>query len=609
MRRASLAAVQPSDQPFRPMRAAANRVALFAILAAAASSSFMAWSSSESIEILWDEQVDHDIAVGLRDHPLTGGRPTLDGSQMRLPMYVNAAVFAMTGRDDLATMRAVSMAFGAVTILAAGGLARALFGSLAGALSAWLLGMSPYFLAYTRIAMTEGDVFLACFYTLAVWAFVAFQDRPTGRRWALTAVLTGLAVGSKLHGLALLPAFMLLAVLRSRDPTRPVVNPGPRQHRNLRRGLAAGAALLVCSLLPGIAAYGGLLSAEAAGGAALVGWILLCVAWVAILAWSVRLPTVSPRRITTLAGLFVFAGITLAVWMPVHVLNDDIPRSIARRLLRWDDRVPLAIGVDHLRLYAGIILIKATVPIGLAIVAGLLAAMARSRTDPRWRVPAACTAPFIAGLCLLPLRQTFHLMGVYPLLMIAAAACLVAAGRRVARRGRTAGWAVGLLVAAMLANLGWRVARSYPHFHLAGHDLIGDRWLGAESRGYRNLIQTPSDGVVSLVRWCDENAPPGSRVVSFLWEDHIVDRVRSERGEYVLVPRGLRPDSHVIPDPPSLVGADYVLLHVNNRLGYGDRPPDWPAEVDSPDRFAAVFTVRRAGLEVAWVFAARPASP
>ncbi len=248
-------------------------------------------------------------------------------------------------------------------------------------------------------------------------------------------------------------------------------------------------------------------------------------------------------------------------------------------------------------------------PIGLATVAGLLAAMARSRAEPRWRALAACAAPFIAGLCLLPLRQTFHLMGVYPLLMIAAAAFLVETVRRIARRGRTAGWVVGLLVTAMLANLGWSLARSYPHFHLAGHDLIGDRWLGAESRGYRNLIQTPSDGVVSLVRWCDENAPPGSRVVSFLWEDHIVERVRSDRPGYALVPRGLRPDSDVIPDPPPLADADYVLLHINNRLGYGDRPPDWPAEVDSPDRFAAVFTVRRAGLEVAWVFAARRASP
>jgi len=609
VRRASLAALQPSDQPFRATRPAANRIALFAILAAAASSSFIAWSSSESIEILWDEQVDHDIAVGLRDHPLAGRRPTLDGSQMRLPMYVNAAVFAMTGRDDLATMRAVSIAFAAFTILATGGLARALFGSLVGALSAWLVGISPYFLAYARIAMTEGDVFVACFYTLAVWAFVAFQDRPTGRRWALVAVLTGLAVGSKLHGLALLPSFMLLAVLRSRDPAPPAANPDPRQHRNLRRGLATGAALLVCSLLPGIAAHGGLLAAEAARDAAFVGWILLCGAWVAILAWSVRLPAVSPRRITTLAGLFVFAGITLAVWMPVHVLNDDIPRSIARRLLRWDDRVPLAIGVDHLRLYSGIILIKATVPIGLAIVAGLLAAIARSPKDPRWRVLAACTVPFIAGLCLLPLRQTFHLMGIYPLMMIAAAACLVETGRRIARRGRSVRWAGGLLVAAMLANLGWSVARSYPHFHLAGYDLIGDHWLWAESRGYRNLIQTPSDGVVSLVRWCDENAPPGSRVVSFLWEDHIVERVRSDRPGYEFVPRGLRPDSDVIPDPPSLIDADYVLLHINNRLGYGDRPPDWPTDVDSPDRFAAVFTVRRAGLEVAWVFAAAPASP
>src|SRR5437667_7970462 len=88
----------------------------------AAASCTLGFLSARHLETLWDEQVDHDIAVGLRDHPLTGDHPAIDASQMRLPMYVNALVFKITGRDSLKLSRVVSLVVGGVTIVAAAGL-------------------------------------------------------------------------------------------------------------------------------------------------------------------------------------------------------------------------------------------------------------------------------------------------------------------------------------------------------------------------------------------------------------------------------------------------------------------------------------------------------
>lgn len=630
MRRAKVATgTAPSVAAGRRLAVRHDRAAAVAILVAAAVSTIIAWHSATHLEILWDEQVDHDIAVGLRTSPLFGEQPTLDGSQMRLPMYVNALVFALTGRDDLMVMRAVSVVIGAVTVLAAGGLARALFGPLVGALTALLLGTSPYFLAYARVAMTEGDVFLACLYTLTTWAFVAHDRRPSGTRWIACAVLLGLAVGSKLHGAILILVPVLLTFTRRGEDRpsadRPAAGGPPRFHR----AVIAGLFVIALTLIPGaVARESDALSEAAARSMSTVGWGLACVLWIIGLRAGLRADPARPGRWVALAGLAGFALITVCVWMPVHLLEHEIPRTIARRVLQWDDAVPLARWGDHLRLYAGIVAIKQTVPWGIACFAGLSWAVVRAWGDRRWRPPLIGFLAYVTALCFLPLRQTFYLMAVYPLLMVMLAAFIVHIGLVARRLGRPVAVAWVICVAGMLTHLGYRVAAAYPHFHLHGHELVGNRWLGAESRGYRNLIQTPSDGVASLIRWCDEHASPGDRVVSYLWEDHIIDRLVSAsspgqhspgqytpghaRGyvgpipanpTYTLLRRGLTAAGHDPPRPPPVDGADYVLLHLNNRLGYGDRPPDWPDEPAFSAGFAPVYTVVRSGIPVGWVYA------
>jgi len=195
-------------------------------------------------------------------------------------------------------------------------------------------------------------------------------------------------------------------------------------------------------------------------------------------------------------------------------------------------------------------------------------------------------------------------MGVYPLIMVVVAGFIVEIGRRLSRWSAAGAAVWTSVVLLMLAHLGHRLHAAYPAFHLYGHDLVGDRWMGAESRGYRNLIQTPSDGVAELIAWCNESprVREGSRVVSFLWEERIIASLLPPDPHYRFVPRGVSSDRETLPPAPSIGEADVVLLHINNLLGYGDRPPDVPPMDELRERFEVAHAARRGGMEVAWAY-------
>ena len=566
-------------------------------IAAACASAAIGWGSARHLEISWDEHEDHAIAAALRDHPLTGGPSAVDASQMRLPMYVNAAAYAVTGRDDLAISRGVSLAAGALTVIAAAALGRMLFGPLVGGLAAILLAFSPYFLSFARISMTEGDVFCAACMTLSMWGFVRFLREPGAGRWVLAAVLLGLALGSKVFAIALLPVYILEALLAPKPPT--IGNAGREQNARRVVVLLMGAAVVIVATA--IAAF-------FLQTAAVFGWALLLWLWLYTIIFILRARVLLEGRIACVVGMIVLAAITCGVLMPVHLTQHDIARNLARRLLRWDHQAPLAHLSDHLRLYSGILLIKLTVPLGLLTAVALVYAAARSRRDGAWRICFLTVLLYVAGLCLLPLWQTFYLMGIYPLLMILSAAFVVLIGRRLGERQRPAAIAWAALMIALLIHLGVNVHCAYPCYHLYGYESIGNRWLGTESRGYRNLIQTPSDGVESLIRWCnaDAHVPPGSTIVSYLWEDQpgqMIDALLPPQTNYTFIRRGLSPDNDIVPPPPPIDQADFVLLHINNLVGYGDRPPDHPPLDQLEARFHVVYAVHRGPMEVAWVYA------
>ncbi len=573
-------------------------LALAAIFISAAVFAAVAGSSARNLDILWDEAVDLQIAAALAEHPIVGEARAIDPSQFRLPMYVTALASRLTGESTLAAARRVSVFVGVVGILAATGLAWTLFGRATAALTAALLALSPYYLAFGRIAMTEGDIFLAATVALACWSFAAFLAKRSTARWIVAGVMLGAAFGAKAYALALVPVFGICLAA-----TPSILEMRPERSRRLWGVLVVSAIGLAIALI-GI---------EIKPEWAVWVWGAVCVMLAATLvaACADRIEGLSRARAFT--GVVILAGLVWGAAMPEHLTQPAILRGLAGRAARWDHKPPLAMALDHLRLYSGIVLFKATIPVGVLSVAGLVTGLAKARNDPRWRLPTLTVVAWVGALCLLPLRQTFYLMGVYPLLMLLTAAFAVGASRRLGGRNAVRRGVVALV--AIFLPLGWlgvQTKKAYPDFQLYPDQLFAPQfqWLGAEARGYRNLIQTNSDGVETLLRWCLAKAPAGSRVVSYLWEDHILDRDLPEGLPFTLVRRTISQDSAGVPPAPSLAGADFVLLHINNYLGYGDLPPDLPPAGELQRDFEPVAVIRRgmSAMPVAWVYQRRGVS-
>lgn len=559
-------------------------------LLAAIAHLIIALGASRHIETVWDEAVDRRIAIGLRDHPLVGEQPALDASQTRLPMYVAAKFFRLTGRDDIRVARVASALIGSVTVFATGMLGGMLFGGGVGAIAAILLALSPYFISFSRIAMTEGDVLFACCMTIAIASFVSYLRRPTMPRCLLTAVFMAFAIGAKFHGLVLVLVFAVITHF-SRTGIAFTTRAPVRRIRHFQTTIAIGWVVAALTLL----------TAYYSQGWAILGWVVLLFIWFYAAAYGLIHEAIDARPWPALLGLMAFAGLSFFVLMPVHVLQPAILRELARRTLSWDHRVPLALIGDHLRLYSGIVLFKLTLPLGILTVVGLFWAALRERDEPKWRPAILTIIWFVIALCFLPLRQAFYLMGVYPLIMIVTAGMIDQVGSWARGYSKQMRKAWFIIAAGLLLHYGWRVREAYPDYHLYGRATVGDRWLGASALGYRNLIQTPSDGVESLIAWCRQNVRPGQHVVSYLWEDHIIAPLVAD-AKFVFVPRGISQDSDALPPPPPIDDADFVLIHINNKLGYGDRPPDMPDAQTLADHFKPVFTFQRSGLELAWVY-------
>jgi len=524
-------------------------------------------TSGHHLGMTWDEQVDQRIVKALLRHPIYGSG--LDGTQMRLPMYVGAAVYRLTG-PSLGVGRSISVVIGALTILATFGLARRLFDGWTACIAAATVGLSPYFLGFARIAMTEGDIYPALFLTLACWAVVRYAAGPNGPNLALAGVALGLAIGAKLYSIFLIPAIVVCEMLRDVETRRRRVAGGGDEASG-RWAMALGAVCL--GLIPAAC----VLSQLRQVAMSIVAWGVLAAATVGLLAYLVL--GCRGWRPGLWGGLFTLcavAGAVACAAMPEHVVQPGILRELMRRTAHWDYRLPGSLWLDHVRLYSGILLIKSTVPVGVVTVLALVYAWVRQGDRPALRLPIWGVSFFVVSVCTLPLRQTFYLMSIFPLIAIITADAVMSFRRWVAARSSRAGVVCSAAMVGLVLQLGWTAWRVWPDYNLYGRRLIGDRWLGAEARGYRNLIQIPCDGYAELVDWCRRNVRPGQRVVSYLWADHVLDELLTGAEPFEIVRRGVyaAAEQHrPVSGPPSLEGADFLLLHVSNFAEYGDAPP------------------------------------
>jgi hypothetical protein len=146
--------------------------------------------------ILWDEQVDLDIARSYVHEPAGWvSDPGEDAINLRLPMYTRAVAFALLDRD-VVVGRAVSCGVTLLTLAAVFVYARR-FGRPQAFLAAALVATSPFVLAFSRVAFTEGDAFVTAGLAWSLVLVAAAIERPSLGRATLAGVVYGLAIASK----------------------------------------------------------------------------------------------------------------------------------------------------------------------------------------------------------------------------------------------------------------------------------------------------------------------------------------------------------------------------------------------------------------------------
>jgi hypothetical protein len=78
----------------------------------------------------------------------------------------------------------------------------------------------------------------------------------------------------------------------------------------------------------------------------------------------------------------------------------------------------------------------------------------------------------------------------------------------------------------IVVAVGWLIVgliSVYPTYGYFGYEIVGDRWLGNNSRGHRSLVVVTNDGSTEVIEWLQDNVQAGSVVVSYLDDPHIVN--------------------------------------------------------------------------------------
>jgi len=549
-------------------------------------------------DINWDEQDDLNIATSyLSWHGMFRGS-TADSINTRLPMALGAVVFALRGGPDLHAARLLSVGVGVLTLVGVWLLCAEGLDRRKALLAGLVLASSPYFLAYSKLAFTEGDAIIAC---ATVWTLVAaahLARRPRVGAAVLAGLALGLALSAKISALALFPPVLLWLLL-----VRPVVEEGdaPVSGLGLREawpalGLAAlfvaghGAALWLAhrgAVQPG--------SRRALLDLAGVGSV-----WMALLLWGWVRREAPLRRSALVVVPLIVGTMTFFVLPPVHTTNPENVLSILDGFFAGGRSFNPALALEASAFHFLVVLIKPSVVIGAFCWIACLVAWRGGRGRSLRMLTLLTIAGYCAFLVTLPWVQTRYMMPAFALIVVLGADAAVDLFDRHRRKAQ-------VLAIFAVAFLAADLAQTYPDYNLNGYQWLGAEYLaGRSTLGYRGIAQVPSDGIQEALRWTEQNAGPDDRVVAFIAAHHIV-RATCPAPRFQLVD-GL--------DKPSIRGATYVVTSINEEIhaGFGTDNPRgddifrYPYDRRALERdFVRVFSVRRAfGVEVAAVWRRHP---
>ena len=521
---------------------------VIALLILSASYVAISGSAVSLATVQWDEFTDLRIAEGLSAHPLTGS--THDGSQARFPMYVTAVAHRFMQifkpnfelLDLLPVSRWISIFMTVLAIWGTFFLGYRLFDAATGLLGATLFTFSPYILQFGRDALTQGDAFTPATVLFALIAFERFDAQRTTGWLAGFSFFLSLAIASKFFLVILIPALITYQVIVEirKTSTGPLTEgvstrvdenatiPSPYIYLSMGTGFLALLALIISLLRFKQAAATGQIMYQTS----VALWLLTLLGIVGSLFLPIKHFRSRKSSLKNLHFRWPLIGAWLAILsltfamllalFPEHIFNRYVFPILLQRSITMDGNSEvLATALISAKLYLGLLLFKIGLPFGLITCVALVWATRRSIGNKYFLLTSLVLFYYGLLLAILPLQQPFWLMSVYPLILLLLSALIVHNFTNLKDFKLRLGWSG--YIAACTAWLVVGLFNVYPTFGYYGYELLGDKWVGSGSRGYRGVVVVTNDGSTEAIDWLRKNAPAGSVVLSYLNDIHIIN--------------------------------------------------------------------------------------
>jgi hypothetical protein len=564
---------------------------VIALLILSASYAAISGSTVGLTTVQWDEFVDLQIAESLSSHPLSGGSP--DGSQARFPMYVTAFAHRFMQivkpnfeiLDLLPVSRWISILMTVLAIWGMFSLGSRLFDPPTGLLAAGLFTFSPYVLQFGRDALTQGDAFTPATVVFALIAFARFEVQRTVSALATFAFFLALAIASKFFLVILIPALITYHVIM--DLKTMSSRPGPADvPTRIYQSATIPLSYIIVSMATGVLALLALIISllrfKQAAATSQVMYQTSLALWLATLLSIVCCLFVSFRQVGSQAASIknsYVAWPSIGVWLailpltfamllalfPDHIFNGRVFPTLLKRSITMDgNNDMITTPLVSAKLYVGLLLFKMGLPFGIAICMALLWAAKKSLQNKSCFLITVILVYYGLLLAILPLQQPFWLMSVYPLILLLLSALIVQNFTKIKEFKLRLGWAgyVGACIVWLVVGL----FNVYPTFGYYGYETLGERWLGSPSRGYRAVVVVTNDGSKEAIDWLRKNVPPGSTVLSYLDDVHLINYLASKDALGFKLQHALNYMTDAELDK-KLAKADYVVVRVVNDLG------------------------------------------
>lgn len=548
----------------------------------------------------WDEQIDSNVAhsyISWRWGWLAGA--VFDPGNTRLPMYSTAIILAVLRNRALIPARVISSIVGAFAVIGVYVFCKREFDYRRGLLACLIFATSPYFLSYSRLAYTEGDAFITC---ALIWVLVCvsvLQEKRTLGWAAVTAVVLGLALSSKMSAIATFPAIFVALVFFSNNKAGL-----KRTHFSRTNVVITGIllALLAASIVGGwgiaYLVWGKAYLSKTVGYSA---WFALghyCLAfllWLSIVIYfyTHRELVVTPLTLSFL--VLVFSFLTFVVLPPVHSTNPNIIVFLVKTSLFEYAHKSLAFIYEAAALHFGCVLFKSSFVIGALLWLSLFVTIVQFRSRREIRLPLMVFIFYFLFILKMPWAHARYMVPLLPILAVFTSDQLL----RLFSKKRIIAIVVFFLATCSLIV---DMFLCYPDYNYNGYQWLGERhFAGRSTIGPRSIVQTTADGVEQSLKWARDNVQEGETVFSYIRQKHIIKAV-CPNPKFRIINGLEKPKS-------AFMRADYVITVISSEF---ERDPkkrkrrihNYPYDVDLlKANFTEVFSVKRTfDIEVARVW-------